>query len=283
MRTEITKQEIDSYRKQGFVVLAGMFDAAELAAWREAVDEAVAARENSKLANADWQSGDSYYDKVFIQRLNLWQDSLKVRKLILDSRIGKIACDLEGVDGMRIWHDQALIKMPWANPTSWHLDDPYWSFSSPHATSIWIALDDATLENGCMFFIPGAHKHGRFDNVGIGDSMPDIFKAFPEYKEVRAVAAPMKAGSCSFHNGLLIHGANANMTPGWRRAMTCGFMPDGSTFNGKSNILSKEQIAKLKIGDVLEDNRQNPLVFSRTKDYRAGLDALIAEEATIRA
>ena len=39
----------------------------------------------------------------------------------------------------------------------------------------------------------------------------------------------MRAGSCSFHNGLMMHGASANMTPGSRRAMTCGFMPDGST------------------------------------------------------
>ena len=66
-----------------------------------------------------------------------------------------------------------------------------------------------------------------------------------------AVPAEMKAGSCSFHNGLIAHGAGANMTPGWRRAMTCGFMPDGCTFNGKQNILTDEQFASYQIGDVL--------------------------------
>jgi ectoine hydroxylase-related dioxygenase (phytanoyl-CoA dioxygenase family) len=39
-----------------------------------------------------------------------------------------------------------------------HLDIPYWSFTSLHAISVWIALDDATLENGCMYFMPGSHK-----------------------------------------------------------------------------------------------------------------------------
>ena len=74
---------------------------------------------------------------------------------MLDQRIGKMAAQLAGVDGIRIWHDQALIKRPWANPTAWHLDTPFWSFSDRNAISIWVALDNATLENGCLFFIPG--------------------------------------------------------------------------------------------------------------------------------
>ncbi|WP_198045110.1 phytanoyl-CoA dioxygenase family protein [Spirosoma montaniterrae] len=44
----------------------------------------------------------------------------------------------------------------WANPTSWHLNTPFWSFTDRRAPSIWVALDDATLENGCLFFIPGS-------------------------------------------------------------------------------------------------------------------------------
>jgi phytanoyl-CoA hydroxylase len=73
---------------------------------------------------------------------------------------------------------------------------------------------------------------------------------------------PMKAGSCSFHNGLTIHGAGANMTSGFRRAMTCAYMPDGAAFNGIKNILSDEQVAKLKVGDLLNDDEQNPLIYS---------------------
>jgi len=95
--------------------------------------------------------------------------------------------------------------------------------------------------------------------------MGAIFATYPEFKNTRAVAAPMKAGSCSFHNGLTIHGAHANMTPGLRRAMTCAYMPDGSTFNGTQNILSDEVVAGLKIGDLLNDNAINPLIYSRTK------------------
>ena len=84
------------------------------------------------------------------------------------------------------------------------------------------------------------------------------------------VAAPMKAGSCSFHNGLTIHGANANMTSGFRRAMTCAYMPEGNTFNGEPNILPDAYLKTLKIGDPLDNDEQNPFIYHKSfKDLLA--------------
>lgn len=267
MKTQLTPDQIASYRENGYLVIPDFLTEEELAVWRQNVDAAVAHRENRRLAKIDERSGDSYYDNVFIQRVNLWQDNGGVRQLMIDARLGKLAAELAGVDGIRIWHDQALIKQPWGNPTAWHLDNPYWSFSSRDAISIWVALDDATLENGCLYFIPGSHKTATYDNVGIGQNIGDLFRVYPAWGKQNAVAAPMKAGSCSFHNGLTAHGAGANMTPGYRRAMTCAYMPDGSTFNGQQNILTDEQIARLKLGDVLEDDAQNPLIYHVSKPY----------------
>ena len=155
-----------------------------------------------------------------------------------------------------------MIKKPWANPTSWHLDTPYWSFTDRRALSIWVALDDATYENGCLFFLPGTNHKTTFENPGIGKNMGAIFITYQGLVNNKSVPAPMKAGSCSFHNGLTIHGANANMTPGFRRAMTCAYMPDGNTYNGTQNILSDEQIISLRVGDLLNDEKQNPLIYS---------------------
>lgn len=268
MQTEVTQQQIDSYRENGFVLIENFLTPEELGEWRRCVDEAVAQREDRKLADGRMRSGDSYYDNVFVQRINLWQDHEGMRKLMIDPRLGKLAADLAGVDGIRIWHDQALIKKPWANPTGWHLDNPYWSFSSRDAISIWVALDDATLENGCLYFIPGTHKSATWEtNVGIGQNIGDLFGQYPHWATMQSVPVPMKAGSCSFHNGLLAHGAGANMTSGWRRAMTCAYMPDGSVFNGQQNILPQEQMDKLKVGDVLENDAQSPLIYHRTKPY----------------
>ena len=279
MNTDLTQDQIDSYRQNGFVVLHDFLTPEELETWRQAVDGAVRQRGKQKMFNqeVDEDQEETYYDYVFVQRINLWQDSLDVRRLILDPRLGRMASDLAGVEGVRIWHDQALIKQPWANPTGWHLDNPYWSYSSRKTLSLWVALDDATLQNGCLYFLPGSHKTASYDNAGIGENIGDIFRVYPQWKDIMASPAEMKAGSASFHNGLIAHGAGANMTPGWRRAMTCGFMPDGCTFNGIQNILNDEQFASYEIGDLLDDDRQNPLIFHRSKPYEEKLDERFAQ------
>ena len=91
--------------------------------------------------------------------------------------------------------------------------------------------------------------------------MDGIFVQYPALAKRPSVAAPMKAGSCSFHNALTIHGAGPNMTNGWRRAMTCAYMPDGSIYNGKANVLPDAYLAKLKVGDLLHNDAQNPLIY----------------------
>ena len=271
MKNELTSEEIDRYRTDGFLIKEDFLSPDELAFWRQALEEAVAKRNGNKMPDRKevYGEGDNadkaYFDKVFDQLLNLWQDNDKIREIMLDERLGKMAALLAGVDGIRIWHDQALIKKPWANPTSWHLDTPYWSFGDRRALSIWVALDDATYENGCLFFIPGSYQRTTFENPGIGKNMGAIFTTYLEFNTSRSVAAPMKAGSCSFHNGLTIHGAHANMTSGYRRAMTCAYMPDGSTFNGIQNILSDAEFDRLTVGDLLNNDAQNPLIYSRQK------------------
>ncbi|MCO5949864.1 phytanoyl-CoA dioxygenase family protein [Mucilaginibacter flavidus] len=270
MNTAITPAQVDFYQENGYVIIEDFLNSAELELWREAVATAVDERNGQKIPGRAGKTGEDdginkdseYLAKVFDQLINLWQTNEKVKELMFNPAIGEMAATLAQVDGIRIWHDQALFKKPWANPTSWHLDTPFWSFSDRRALSIWVALDDATFENGCLFFIPGSHKETSFENPGIGRNMDSIFNFYPSFKTSPSVAAPMKAGSCSFHNGLTIHGAHANMTPGSRRAMTCAYMPDGNTFNGIQNILSDEAIEKLKVGDLLNNDEQNPLIYS---------------------
>jgi phytanoyl-CoA hydroxylase len=271
MNTDLSKTQIESYRDNGFVVIENFLTASELEHWRQAVGEAITSRGNTKLAgrenDACWQAGDGFYDRVFVQRINLWQDSPAMRKLMLDPRLGKIATELANVEGIRIWHDQALIKQSRGNPIGWHLDNPYWSFSSKDAISIWVALGDVTSDNGCLYFIPGSHKTATFDNANIGQTTGDLFRVYTAWANQDAQAGVMKAGSCSFHNGLVAHGAGANMTPRARRAMTCAYMPDGSTFNGQQNVLLDSYLSRLSVGDVLENDEQNPLIYHVSKPY----------------
>jgi len=269
MKHQLTTEQIESYRSSGFLVIENFLSGDELEHWQKTVTTAVKERGGIKIPGKEIKVGEAdginedadYFGKVFDQLINLWQTDKGVREIMLDERLGKMAAQLAGVDGIRIWHDQALIKRPWANPTAWHLDTPFWSFSDRNAISIWVALDNATLENGCLFFIPGSHKQTSFDKITIGRNMDGIFDVYPQLKNSMPIAAPMKAGSCSFHNGLTVHGANANMTSGFRRAMTCAYMPDGNVFNGEPNILPDKYVEKLRVGDPLNNDELNPLIY----------------------
>ena len=252
-----TPDQIEAYRRDGFVLVEGFLDEDELARWPSATDVAGAQR----LAAGDGGPGDAYYRRTFLQLQRLADTNDAIAELVLDRGLGEVLATLAGVDGVRVWHDQALIKPPYGNPTAWHLDNPFWSFFSHDAISIWVALDDTTVENGCLWYLPGTHRSARFELTEIGSSFGALFDAYPEWLGIEPVAAPCAAGGAVFHNGLVAHAAGANITPRPRRAMTCAYMPLGSTFNGTKNILPDAYVESLEVGDVLDDDRINPVVY----------------------
>ena len=265
MQDQITPEQTAQYQDQGFIVIEDFLDADELERWQIATDEAVAERLASDSRLSNQSDPDSYYSQVFTQCLKLADTHSGMRAIMNDPKLGKVVATLAGVDGIRIWHDQALFKPPFGNPTAWHLDNPYWSFSSKDSISIWVALEDATLGNGCLWYLPGTHKTATYQNAGIGANQADLFKIYFQWREIATVACPAKAGAAVFHNGLTAHGAGANMTNKPRKAMTCAYMPDGSVFNGVQNVLPDAYFASLKIGDVLDDGTINPLIYKAGK------------------
>ncbi len=264
MQNAITDQQIQSYQENGFLIIENFLDQEELVNWQTVTEDAVLHRMSDSKAGLHNQSdGDSYYAQVFTQCIKLADTHAGMHELMHDRRLGEVAGKLAGVDGIRIWHDQALIKPAFGNPTGWHLDNPYWSFSSRDAISMWIALDDATTTNGCLAYIPGSHKNARFENANIGENFGSLFTIYPEWMEHEPTICPCPAGSAVFHNGLTAHGAGVNMSNRPRRAMTCAYMPDGSTFNGIQNVLPTEYFESLKVGDVLNNDVINPLIWRK--------------------
>lgn len=266
MKTHVTQEQIEAYQRDGCIILKEFITHEEVEEIIAAVEQSVAQMGKQKVAgagNKELVEGETYYDRVFLQRLNLWKINDTIKKYFLSPALGEMLCKLAGIDGIRVWHDQTLQKQPWGNPTAWHLDNPYWSFHSKNALSIWVALDDATMQNGCMYYLPGTHKMATWQNVDIREDIASLFNVYPEWKKIEPVVAEMKRGWAGVHNGLTAHGAGPNMTPYPRRAMTCAYMPEGERFNGHQNILSKEYVASLKIGDFINSEEHTPLVWFR--------------------
>ena len=91
MKAEVSPVEVRSYREDGFLVINDLLDEAELERWRAAVEEAV---QDPGVSGRDLDPQQSeYYDRVFLQRVNLWKTSAAVRELVLDGRLGEAGRD----------------------------------------------------------------------------------------------------------------------------------------------------------------------------------------------
>lgn len=258
MRNKLTDHEIDHYGTNGFLAIPDLLDESELADWREVVDAAI---EGDLVRQPDGSN-----PLVFTQRLNLRRASAAVKTLVEDPQIARLVAAIENIDAVRIYFDQTLVKEPYGLPTSYHLDLPWWAFESDHACTIWIALDDATTENGCLYFVPGSHRLGlTYRSPSVGADLGGIFAAHPEAAGLPPVSCAIPAGGCTFHNARTIHGAGVNMTPGRRRALTAAFMPNGVRFDGTLDLRSQgNYLESLSPGDLLQNDEHNPVVYTRS-------------------
>ena len=256
MLDQPTAAQTARYREQGFLAVDQLLDPAELSDWRTTIAGAVEFRVRQGAV-----PGDDYYRSVFTQCIRLADDHPAVAGLVLDRRLAAFAGRLAGVRGLRLWHDQALFKAPWGSPTGWHLDTPFWSFDHPEAITVWVALEDATVANGCLWYLPGTHRQARYEQVDIGPQLGGLFLHYPEWSRIAPVPVELPAGGAVFHNGLTAHAAGANLTGRERRAMTVAWMPDGAVYNGKRNVLPDRLSNHLRPGDPLVDAEQNPVLW----------------------
>jgi ectoine hydroxylase-related dioxygenase (phytanoyl-CoA dioxygenase family) len=248
----LTADQIEAYRRDGFIGLPEVFVGQELQTLRDAVANAVAEETRAIGPTATGKSDlAGVYEQIFNQKVNLWNRHPAIAKFVLSHRLGNIAARLEGVP-MRIWHDQALFKeqMTRNNKTPWHQDAPYW----PHQdrwkqTTIWIALKDATITNGCMSFVGGTHKIGTLPAINLADPQ-DIFDYAPHIKPVKPKVIELKAGSATFHNGLTFHYAGPNKSDATREAFAIIYMPATTTFDGSGHIVTDK--LGLRTGQLLD-------------------------------
>jgi hypothetical protein len=118
--------------------------------------------------------------------------------------------------------------------TPWHQDGEYWPIRPLATCSVWLAVDAATQENGCLRMIPGSHKlrklaaHRTNDGPGLALNR-ELLES--EYDEAEAVDLLLEPGQFSLHDVYLLHGSEPNRSPHPRRGMTMRFMPTTSVFD----------------------------------------------------
>jgi ectoine hydroxylase-related dioxygenase (phytanoyl-CoA dioxygenase family) len=95
--------------------------------------------------------------------------------------------------------------------------------------SCWIGLDDSTRENGCVHYVPGSHRWPLLPRTSFANKMDVVLDSLTveQREEFKPVAIELKAGECSFHHPLMVHGSYANQTAKPRRAVVINAFRDG--------------------------------------------------------
>ncbi len=146
---------ISRFREDGFIRLPKVFCEETLSHYTPTLNRLV--DEKNPQANKPLKER-SLYDQAFIQAGNLWDLDEQAKEFVFNKRLARIATELLGTEGVRIWHDQALYKEPSGGFTPWHVDQQYWPMDSSLSVTAWIPMQPVPLEMGPLCFGRGSHR-----------------------------------------------------------------------------------------------------------------------------
>lgn len=226
----MTVEQVEHYNQQGYVRAFDVFSSDEIASIRGYFDDL--------LEQTIAEGGDSYS----ISTAHLKHG--RVYDLLTEPRIVALVRDVLGDDVIG-WGSHFFCKMPHdGKAVAWHQDASYWPLTPSKAVTVWLAIDDATIENGCMKFIGGSHLFGhmtyRPSSDAEGNVLNQTIDNVDQYGD--EVVNELNAGQVSLHSDLLLHGSEANDSDNRRCALTLRYCtPDvqaGSNWNAKGVVVS---------------------------------------------
>ena len=210
----LSAAQIQQYNDRGYIFPLDAYDAHEVEANRVYFDDLMA-----RAASAGW---DAY-------SINGWQSHCAgMYDMIIEPRILDYVQDLLGQD-LICWGAHFFCKMPGdERRVSWHQDASYWPLTPSKTVTVWLAIDDADVENGAMTVIPGSHVHGQIDFEDSDTTEHNVLNQTVndarEYGD-EPVALTMRAGQISLHTDLLLHGSEPNLSERRRCGLTMRFVP----------------------------------------------------------
>lgn len=206
--SRLSEDEIQHFNRNGYLRPFEVFDAEEVIEWRSYFDD---------LLQAELAAGrDSYSISSAHCRLG------RVHDLIRDPRIVEPVSDLLG-DNVIGWGSHFFCKMPGdGKQVAWHQDASYWPLSPSKAVTVWLAIDDAAVENACMNFISGSHHFGHLTFRPSSSEEHNVLNQTIENPEQYGdvVHDELAAGQFSIHSDLLLHGSDANRSEKRRCGLT---------------------------------------------------------------
>src|SRR5688572_5219741 len=252
---------IRRFGDDGFIRLPGVLTRDVLADYAPEINRLV--DEFNRLKDIPLEER-SLYDQAFIQVHNLWTRSERVRELAFSKRLARIAAELMGTRGVRMWHDQALYKEPSGGFTPWHVDQQYWPMASPHSVTAWIPLQETPLEMGPLCFGRGSHRKHIGRDLEISAESEEQIREEVRKEKIDQIQEPFALGDVSYHLGWTLHRAGPNTTNRPRRVFTIIYMDaDMRLVNPKNKNQQRDWdiwTPSTKVGEVMDDPL-NPILY----------------------
>ena len=239
----LSDEQIASFREQGY-----LSNVKVLEEWQvDALNEELAA-----IADPDHPSNELFYEfhfnestdpnAVLFHSLGHWRITPGFHDVLWNPAFVMAASQLLGNTSVRFWHDQLFCKPAHhGGVVAWHQDYSYWTRTKPmqHLTC-WTGLDDASTENGCLYYVPGSHRWGLLDKPELAGDMEGLMDYLTEEQkaEFKPVPIEMKKGHATFHHPLMVHGSYENKSNRSRRAFVLNVFADGTRSMSDEPLLS---------------------------------------------
>jgi phytanoyl-CoA hydroxylase len=224
---DVTEQTISTYRELGYIAIEQVLTEEEVQAALQDIKDVIHGKivgpRIQSMKDAQWNTPEER--EFVVRKLHKFIDHCPALHYICyHPKILRILAQVFGEDA-RFCEDQALLKPP--SPDAgiekpWHQDMAYSNFSYTRMVAgVWVALDEATPENGCMHVIPGSHREGPVPHYAIRDwQLCDASVNIPRDEMV-----PLKPGGLMIFSGLIHHGTPPNMSNQRRRALQFHYAP----------------------------------------------------------
>ena len=256
----LTSEQIHAYRRDGHICLRKLASREEVEYFRPAIVHTVEEYAHAMPPHGVLEDPTA----MFSQATNIWQKNELLRELIFAERFARIAAELMGVKGVRLYHDQALIKDPGGRASPWHKDHYYWPLATHQTVKMWLALVDIPTEKGSMSYATGSHRGGLFPELPIKNNSQDLYDQIIRDHSIEVRSYVLEAGDALYHSGDVLHCARENVTTERREVVSVVYFADGARVMKPDHEHRRVDLERflpgLSPGDIAA-TELNPLLF----------------------
>lgn len=268
-----SEEDIATFHANGYLITPKLIGDERIALLNEHVEAVLNGQYETGRAPLEyWKPGDN--PEIMRKADNaLWSDNV-LHEWAMEEGLAKIAARLLGLTGVRFWHDKIFYKPGGVKNDNtglgWHQDGYYWqalTAAQDGMLTSWLALDDITLENGCMEMLPGSN-HWGFTNVN-DFTVTDVARqnrelVVPEGETFNPTPVLMAAGQLCIHHSMVLHRSGPNLTDQPRRAFSVDYMPLENRLMADSSFANHRilrQLTSKEDGKLLDDDIAFPIVY----------------------